>query len=456
MLFTHTFLKTLLPFFALSLLLPCSEQEPAPATPPAQQAPLSSPSSPWLLHKAEAEQSNYLPRYLAQVRLEKEYRASEQLSSYLQARGTAASVLGDIREADRLFDEAYGAGRRPVTLLARSPLDDYKPMDAEKFLLQAADRHRVLMLNEGHHQPQTRVLTTRLLRGLYKKGFRYLALETLHSPDDVAESVKRKHPTARMGTYTNEPVFGDLARQAMEIGYTLVPYEFTSGNRANESMMERMNRRESEQARNLKERVFDKDPQAKLLVHAGMGHISEKAQPIDDEKEPWVFMAIRFKEMTGIDPFTVDQQTMLSHSRPEAEPPLYHNAVERGWVKDKAMVFLDKSGNSWTRSNSELTVDAQVFLPPVRFEQERPDWLKRDLNRVAYPIPESLRQASGVRLVQAFFDGEPGNAVPVDQVLVRPNKPVPSLILPKRKGGKFWLRAWDETGKASEPMHIKL
>lgn len=422
----------------------------------AQENPEKTPlPSPFAVKMEEAKQGNYLPRYLEFMRLEKEYRASKQwYRAYMQSRAYTGTFLGDIREADRLFDESREIKKGTAKPLEKSPLEDYKAVDAVSYLLKADDENRVLMLNDGHHQPQTRVLTTQLLRGLYDKGFRYLAMETL-SVSAGSEIVKRIYPVVADGYYTNESVFGDMLRQALEIGYTLIPYEWKSESREGETGIQRANRREIEQARNLKERVFDKDPKAKLLVFAGISHISEKPQDIDEDV-PWTFMATRFKEMTGIDPFTVDETTMTSRSQPDAEEVIYSDAVRKNLVKDRAVIFADESGKSWTKEDEGMNVDAQVFLPPVKFADGRPDWLKRDLNRVSYKIPKKLLRGNGLKLVQAFFEGEPDNAVPVDQVLIRSDQPVPALMLPKRNKGEFRLRVLDETGKPMNSVKIKL
>ena len=417
-----------------------------------QKTPLPSPFS---LKREEAKAGNFLARYAELVRLENEYLASKQQSNaYLQARAYAAAFIGDVREANLMIDKADGIRKGSAKPLENSPLAALKAVDAEEFLLKAADKNRVLMINDGHHQPQTRVLTTRLLRGLYAKGFRYLAMETLNV--SAGDAAQRKYPVFSDGYYTVESVFGDLARQALEIGYKLVPYESEGKALEGETWIQRSNRREIEQARNLKERIFDKDPNAKLLVFAGVSHISEKPQNVDED-QPWTFMAIRFKEMTGIDPFTADNQEMLSHSEPDAEPVVYRDAVRRGWVSNRAVIFADDTGKAWTQGAEGMNVDAQIFLPPTKFVNGRPDWLARDLNRRALPIPPQLVSgADGLRLVQAFFENEPDDAVPADQILIRPEQPVPALMLPRRGKGKFRLRVLDETGKIVGAMKIKL
>lgn len=47
-------------------------------------------------------------------------------------------------------------------------------------------------------------------------------------------------------------------------------------------------------------------------------------------------------------------------------------------------------------------------------------------------------------LVQAFVAGESADAVPVDQIILYPNKEIPVLILPK---GNFRIRVMDKAGK---------
>ncbi len=417
-----------------------------------EKTPLPSPSA---IKREEASNGNYLPRYAEFLKLDREYRASKQwLNGYLQTRAYAAAFLGDVREANRLIDESGNIKSGKAKPLEKSPLEDYKASDAVSFILKAADENKVIMLNDGHHQPQTRVLTTRLLRGLYDKGFRYLAMETINvSAGD--ETKKRKYPVAADGYYTNESVFGDMMRQALEIGFTLIPYEIEGDSLEGETWIGRANRREIAQAKNLKERVFDKDPNAKLLVFAGVSHISEKPQDVDEDV-PWTFMAIRFKEMTGIDPFTIDEINMTSRSQPDAEEVIYSDAVRRNLVKDRAVIFTDENGKSWTQPVEGMNVDAQVFLPPVKFVGERPDWLARDLNRVSYKIPKKLLRGDGLKVVQAFFENEPDNAVPIDQVLIRPNQTIPVLMLPKRNKGKFRLRVLDETGKVIATAKAKL
>src|SRR5690606_40890822 len=85
------------------------------------------------------------------------------------------------------------------------------------------------------------------------------------------------------------PVFADLVRHAISIGYTVVGYESADSDR------------ESGQAKNLYERTLGKDKEAKVVVLAGYAHIEE--EPVQNRR--WT--ANIFKELSGINPLTINQ-----------------------------------------------------------------------------------------------------------------------------------------------------
>ncbi|MCP3943390.1 MAG: hypothetical protein GY710_18160 [Desulfobacteraceae bacterium] len=83
------------------------------------------------------------------------------------------------------------------------------------------------------------------------------------------------------------------------------------------------NHREYNQALNLYNRILKKNPKAKVFVHAGYGHISKKG---NDFLTP---MGKSFQEISGIAPFTIDQESMREHSAPEFENKLYKNTLNK-------------------------------------------------------------------------------------------------------------------------------
>src|SRR3954447_10867569 len=94
-------------------------------------------------------------------------------------------------------------------------------LHAADYTLSIADKHQVFMLSERHHVPQTRIVSVQLLQGLWDKGFHYLALETLDDRPGTMDTRlnERTYPIRDTGFYTQEPLFGEMVRQARKIGF---------------------------------------------------------------------------------------------------------------------------------------------------------------------------------------------------------------------------------------------
>ena len=97
--------------------------------------------------------------------------------------------------------------------------------------------------------------------------------------------------------------------------------------------------------------------------------------------------------------------------------------------------------------------DAYVFFPRTRLVGGRPDWMAREMGRRRVPIPARLRGGRGLRLVQAFGEGEPASAIPVDQVLIKEGDDSKALMLP---AGRLWLRTIESDGSVVAEARIGL
>jgi hypothetical protein len=84
----------------------------------------------------------------------------------------------------------------------------------------------------------------------------------------------------------------------------------------------------------------------------------------------------------------------------------------------------------------------QVFHPPTKIVDGRPDWLR--IERTAVAIPDEIHPESGRVLVQAFADRESEGAVPCDQLMLTAGEPRPSLVL---RPGDYRIVVQDESGK---------
>ena len=454
-----------LPSFLLASLccanLVLSSSASAQQVTPAASAPaLALPNPGTLVPKFDG---NYLTPLLTLRPLRATYAASPMWHYYfLDTLGTDESFVGNDSEAITDFD-AKAPDHVPPSkeTIAQDEvlLKGYTAVDARQAILTAAADHQAIFINEAHHVPMDRAFTLSLLRGLYAKGFRYFAAETLYSTDTNLQ--KRGYPTLNTGYYTNEPVFGDLIRTAVKIGYKVVPYEY-EGPRLSEPFAAQ-NQRERGEAQNLYNRIFKNDPKAKVLVHAGYDHVAKMTYTTEIPPGPitskavtgdWTMMALWFQRISKIVPFSVDQTYMMDHSTPQYESSYYQAAIADNLLQEAPAVFKDKAGHYFVRPDEPTAYDLIVFHPRVQYEFGRPTWLSMNGLRQAYALPGDLGvPANTSALVQAFYENEPAaTAIPVDQVEIKPGlNPLPSLMLP---AGRFHLRVVNGAGTVLREWHI--
>lgn len=371
------------------------------------------------------QSAGYLPTYLA---------LEEMAAAHPDAPAPWQGALDELRAWVRaMVGDAPGALALEPAQAPPGPLaagfDDLRPEDAVPAILQAARGRRLVMVNEAHHVAQGRVLTLELLAGLHAQGFRYLAVEAVGLAEGEALA-RNGYPTLSTGLYTREPVFGDLLRQALAMGWTLVPYDtWPAGCRPTPEDPNRCNTlRDSMAAENIHAATFGRDPQARVLVHAGYSHVVKVPRPGGTR---WLASWLQAR---GLDPLTVDQ-TEMRETGPGAGPPAaYLRAEERGWLTGP--VVLREPGGGWYRGAAQGfgSVDLQVFTPRARTLHGRPDWLFTRGGRTAVPLARALGAPlpgeGGPFLVQAFVWSEGDDAVPMDQVLVPAGgAPPPALAL---------------------------
>ena len=347
----------------------------------------------WLMNRQDWErmhQSN--ASYLANVtRVQQEMDRFKNdaywSGTLLQLLGTEYSWVGRHQKALECFDlQYYSRSKKPAQLV---DADRFEPCDAVAAILELADKHRVVMINEAHHVPLHRAFTLQLLEGLHRKGFRYFAAETLLAGDDTLQT--RGYPTLKTGGYTAEPVYADLVRTALSLGYKVTPYECEDSlSPQTDNPVPAMNVREQGQARNLKERILDKDPNAKIIVHADFAHIYKKPQINKLGELHW--MALVFQELSCIEPLSIDQTEMSETNKPENENADYRFAIDKGLVKDRPVVLRDtEKGSYFVRTADGDFYDLTVIHPRTHYENGRPTWLAMEGRRTGTAPALGLR-----------------------------------------------------------------
>jgi len=335
---------------------------------------------------------------------------------------TQQSFVGDTERAIDTFN--HTSWRQGLKILteneAKTFIADHQVRDALQAILEQTRDRQIVMINEAHHVPRDRAFATLVALELRKRGFQYLAMETLSG--DMEAMAARGYSLESNGYYNRDPVFGDFIRRSLAAGYTPIAYEADIPDDLEGDA--RGEYREEKQAQNLIDRVLGKDPKARILVHVGYGHLSEEAFDLGGGKM-LKQMAERLKAKTGIDPFSIDQTQPLPMND-NGRAAIFSKAPGRSFV-----LVSPLSGNPFSESSA---VDMYVYHRPTTLVRGRPDWLDMGGYRKPQEISAKLLPTSGRRLVQAFVAGESADAVPMDQVLVTAGEPAPVFMLPK---GKF-------------------
>jgi hypothetical protein len=338
-------------------------------------------------------------------------------AAYLDNLKQVLSFTGDhasLMELEKTF------AKKP-TYLSKEYLDtltkvngEFAYTDARKYILNKARSNRVVMINEAHDKPAHRAFTASLLEELYRQGFRYLAME-------MFANYRRKPLTkldAYTGYYATEPIAGELVRKALELGYTLVPYEDTLPNH-------NINQREYAQAENLANFIKKQDSSAKILVHAGYGHVMKGASG------DFIPMAAYFKMISGIEPLSINQTDMTESSTNEYMSLIYDTWIQKHPIVN-SMIALE--------NNQPLDIfgshlyDLYVIHPPAKYINSRPIWVAMSGWKKETPVAPAFRSTF---FVQAYYENEytasAEQSIPADQTYIAAQNGVYYLYLRKGK-----------------------
>ncbi|MEO7065474.1 MAG: hypothetical protein ABI114_01065 [Rhodanobacter sp.] len=308
------------------------------------------------------------------------------------------SFLGNYPEAMA----SYSVGQSPLKGDSPSPLTDagYAARPAVDAIPKLTQGYRIVLLNEAHNIALTRSLTVQLLSKLRQQGFNYFAAETLYQTDTALQA--RGYPIDASGFYTREPVYAEMVRTALKLGFKVIAYEATSG-------AESSNARETEQARNIYKQVFKSDPHARLVVNAGYSHIVKSGAYLGGRS-----MAEHLYQLTHIPMLSIEQTMLYPHPSSSGNHP-YYTAVMQKLRPKVPIVFVNGAGKPWSLRPG---YDVSVFFPPVQMVYGRPDWLSLGGLRRPYRVSGDGCHRHYPCLVEARYSDEGDDAIVADRMVI--------------------------------------
>lgn len=274
----------------------------------------------------------------------------------------------------------------------------FHAVPALTYLPQLAKDYRIVFVNEAHNVPLTRSLTVQLLKQLREEGFNYFAAETLYHADTGLQ--RRGYPIVSSGFYMREPVYAEMVRTALKLGYKVVAYEADDEHSGDA--------REAQQAENLY-RILKRDPNARMVVNGGYAHIQEQGRFLGAQS-----MAEHFRKLSEIDPLTIEQTMLIPHGNGFMDHP-YYSALVRSPDRTQPVVYINSAGKPWSLRPG---YDVSVIFPRTVERYGRPTWLALGGLRVPYYVDGNLCQDRYPCLIEARYADEGDDAIPADRLVL--------------------------------------
>ena len=341
-----------------------------------------------------------------------EMKKNENQNAFkLQLAATDYALQGNYVEALKTWNE-----QRPlhnelkISTFDSIFLQNSTVISAKDYIINRSVNEEIIILNELHHNASHRVFASSLLKDLYANGYRYLGLEAL----DDAIINERRFPTLESGFYTSEPEFGNFIKEALNIGFIVFGYEATKGDQWD---TDQWKNREIAQAQNIN--TFMQNHKAgKYFIYCGAGHAFE-----GDNNGRGYAMAGVLTQLTGINPFTIDQNRYADKGDPRYNQPLsklINNTVPS--------VLVDTKGEAFRGNPTSYETDIAVIQPANYYTNNNFHYLENN-ERFEYSIPKE-QVISYPALILVYRKGEEiKNGVPTGVIELKNENDSSKLFL---------------------------
>ncbi|MFT3749701.1 MAG: hypothetical protein QM768_15345 [Agriterribacter sp.] len=333
---------------------------------------------------------NYLDA-LDRIKKDEDVYRLDKLSMelYLQAMSAYSSFIADDSAAGKYWrkfsnTDSLDSFNRSVSF---EPVNDS--------VINKWSKYQVVMFNESHVNTRGRLGMAYLLKQFADKGFKYFAMEAINENDTVIN--ERGAPDLESGFYTREYNMANLIRAAKHAGFQLVAYEQDEDQTGD---------RELEQAQNLYRKTIQHDSAAKVLVFAGWGHIFKNKSSLGRK-----LMAQQFWNISGIEPFCIDQTFYSPHTRSTTKTPpaglsVIHGAFSKeDYVDEYIYNNLDADHIAYLGGDTATYKTVQIKIPEIKERSNNETLLlciypKKEYDAIKLPVPCYIKKITSEKKIE--------------------------------------------------------
>jgi hypothetical protein len=349
-----------------------------------------------------------------------------------QELSAALAILGRQREAREIPLRPEAVGRKLVDPPdARDSDPPFVVTPWREAVIKIAAEQRLVVIMEAHTVSEHRSWIGRTLGFFRAAGFTHYFAETIAESGSTLK--RRGYPTSRTGAYALDPRFGNLLRTAIGLGFEIGGYDLSNGE---------FDKREEYQAAALAEQLASQ-PDLRMVVHAGHGHVFKH-----EVRNVGRYMAARLWVKTGVEPFTIWQ---LSNESPN---DVYRPLIRQiGPITEPVMLVPPPQRVMealFPESLVQPAVDAVVIHPP-QLGREPTDRRGAFIDRMTR-VPGVWLGNQWPVVIAAIPDGEPDNAIALDQIMLRPGETEFELWLPSTH---YSIRVWGLDGPVTVNVNTK-
>ncbi|NVO02777.1 MAG: hypothetical protein HXX09_08710 [Bacteroidetes bacterium] len=328
------------------------------------------------------------------------------------------------------------------------------PYKIEAEIINKILNERILIINEDHLFPQTRVFAHFLLNKLLKADTNYYVFfEALNR--DISKGIKSSI-SIEDGYYFQEPQMAENLRLSLKYSKGVFCYDGNSDSLQKDKYLSMglddvieetyknvfelqgycsgMNNRDMNEFINFYEkysRIIKENSKAKFIIIVGHGHVSEEKRYCVGNY--WYPLAFILKKYLKYDPTTIDLTTFIDKCHTEKNK--YYDYFTNIYKIDSTFIYLqtkDILKKEKTELQFEQTTDFCIISPKVKMKNGRENWLAFD-GKKYFKIEKkyfAILQTKEI-IFKAFYKHEDATiTTPADIVYVDKNKENYFLLYP--------------------------